>query len=1025
MNIRVLFTLFWSIFLSGIVVGQQKPNTLPTATQTLDLNRKVHKPFSVTHNNVSNSNVSYQGLGNNSLNLEPDGLRIVQKSKDNSSFLIKGTIQYSNRNNSLESKCSEYLKASVALIAPDENEIEYVKISEFQDELGFKNIKYQQQYDGINVYGGEIILHLKNDRIEMANGKIISTIKALDTNTSLSENQVLGSMSLPKVTMPNVGIDQDMLAPKIEKTILVTEGFAKVCYHVSAYTNLIDRQEYFIDANNGETLRQYGSLCKFNHDLNTCHAVGHHHKMDTEETVLLDGAVTTNAVDLLGVTRSISTYLSNGKYYMIDASKSMFNAGASSMPNDPKGVIWTLDAFNTSPAYNSFNYDHVVSSNNSWTSSATAVSSQFNASTSYEYYKQTFNRQSISGTGQNIVSFINVADENGQSMDNAFWNGFAMFYGNGSTAFKPLARGLDVAGHEMTHGVIQATANLDYQGESGAINESFADVFGAMIDRDNWLIGEDVVKTSAFPSGALRSLSDPHNGASSGNFNGGWQPRIYSERYTGSQDNGGVHINSGIPNYAFYLFASNNAVGKDKAEKVYYRALTVYLTKSSKFVDLRIAVVQSAQDLYGTTVANVARQAFDSVEVFGDDGGDYEVDIDTNPGENLILLTAENQNNLYVFDADGNAIFNPLSNSDPINKPSVSDNGDEIVFVASDGQIHYIYIDWQTKEVYEDVIDFGTTFNWRNAAISKDGLKMACLLNQTENVIYVVDFNSGHIEAYELSNPTYTNGVTTGDVEFADAMEFDLSGEYLVYDAKNAIVGTTTTFTYWDIGFIKVWDNNANNFAAPNQIEKLFGSLPDNVSVANPTFAKNSPYIIAFDVIIDGLYYVYGMNLENSDQGLIYENLGLSYPNFSKDDQYLIFDSPLGGNYDVGIVQLKSDKINPVSNTESYFFNGARWGIWFSNGSRDLVETGEVVLDENSVELFPNPCHDNVNILSKSEYFDKIEIFNTQGLKIWEKRSNFNPQEKIVVPLRDFNSGCYVIKLSRSGNVIIMKIIKE
>nr|HPK10761.1 T9SS type A sorting domain-containing protein [Saprospiraceae bacterium] len=131
------------------------------------------------------------------------------------------------------------------------------------------------------------------------------------------------------------------------------------------------------------------------------------------------------------------------------------------------------------------------------------------------------------------------------------------------------------------------------------------------------------------------------------------------------------------------------------------------------------------------------------------------------------------------------------------------------------------------------------------------------------------------------------------------------------------------------------------------------------------------------------------------------------------------------GNYDVGIVQLKSDKINPVSNTESYFFNGARWGIWFSNGSRDLVETGEVVLDENSVELFPNPCHDNVNILSKSEYFDKIEIFNTQGLKIWEKRSNFNPQEKIVVPLRDFNSGCYVIKLSRSGNVIIMKIIKE
>jgi bacillolysin len=142
---------------------------------------------------------------------------------------------------------------------------------------------------------------------------------------------------------------------------------------------------------------------------------------------------------------------------------------------------------------------------------------------------------------------INVADEDGSSMGNAFWNGQAMFYGNGDGAFQPLARGLDVAGHEMTHGVVQSTANLDYEGESGALNESFADVFGSMIDRDDWKIGEDVVKTSAFPSGALRSLEDPHNGASTNNFNAGWQPRHYDERYKGTEDNGGVHINSGIP----------------------------------------------------------------------------------------------------------------------------------------------------------------------------------------------------------------------------------------------------------------------------------------------------------------------------------------------------------------------------------------------------------------------------------------------------------------------------------------------
>ena len=108
---------------------------------------------------------------------------------------------------------------------------------------------------------------------------------------------------------------------------------------------------------------------------------------------------------------------------------------------------------------------------------------------------------------------MNVPDEDdGSGLDNAYWNGKAMFYGNGATSFKPLAGAIDVAGHEMTHGVVQSTANLEYQGESGAINESIADIFGSMMDPADWLIGEDVVKPGAFPGGALRSLQDPHNG---------------------------------------------------------------------------------------------------------------------------------------------------------------------------------------------------------------------------------------------------------------------------------------------------------------------------------------------------------------------------------------------------------------------------------------------------------------------------------------------------------------------------------
>src|SRR5690606_10558383 len=111
-----------------------------------------------------------------------------------------------------------------------------------------------------------------------------------------------------------------------------------------------------------------------------------------------------------------------------------------------------------------FKYDHVTSSSNTWTNSPGGVSSHFNGGKAFEYFRIVHNRNSIDGNKGNIISFINVADEDGASMGNAFWNGAAMFYGNGDGAFFPLARGLDVAGHEMSHGVIQNTANLVYQG---------------------------------------------------------------------------------------------------------------------------------------------------------------------------------------------------------------------------------------------------------------------------------------------------------------------------------------------------------------------------------------------------------------------------------------------------------------------------------------------------------------------------------------------------------------------------------
>ena len=240
----------------------------------------------------------------------------------------------------------------------------------------------------------------------------------------------------------------------------------------------------------------------------------------------------------------------------------------------------------------------------------------------FDYYFGRFQRNSIDGRGMTLVSTVNFGSDP-QDAENAAWVGeySQMIYGDGGRIFKPLPYGLDVVGHEFTHGVIETTANLIYEGQPGALNESYADVFGAMIDRDDWLIGEDVIKSPPYPRPYLRSLEDP-------NAEGAYDPRdplrgigqpatmaeyanLPNSRRT---DNGGVHVNSGIPNHAHYLLAQ--AIGRDKTEQIAYRALSQYLTPSANFVEAANASVRAAADLYGEGAEVAAvRQAFAQVGI--------------------------------------------------------------------------------------------------------------------------------------------------------------------------------------------------------------------------------------------------------------------------------------------------------------------------------------------------------------------------------------------------------------------------
>jgi bacillolysin len=993
----------------------------------------------------------------------PTGFKILATDEGLPS-MIGGVLPLTNaREVPLASRATQYLDAvkSVMSIKNPAEEFDIKNID--TDELGQSHVRMQQKLGGVPVWGSEVIVHEKQGRIALMNGNYFPT----PTLTKLAPSFLQETAELSvKIDLETKG-DFKILDDNSKKHIASGKQFnselvifhvkddrnaEKLAWHISAYSNLLHRYEYFVDAENGQILDSYGS---------SCNLVGHLHRGDlcatetpvspetvenvknreggeNENAVIADGKAVASSADLFNLTRSINTYQVATKYYLIDASRTMFKPTTSTMPDNPKGVIQTFDYKNTDegPSY------YITSTNNAWTDKK-GVSAHYNAGKTYEYYLQTHGRNSINAQGGNVESFINVT-ESGAQMDNAFWNGEAMFYGNGKDVFSSLPKALDVAGHEISHGVIQNTANLNYKGESGAMNESFADIFGAMIDRDDWQMGEDIViNKTAFPTGALRDLSNPHNGGTSINSSS-WQPNHYNERYKGTEDEGGVHINSGITNYAFYLFASNTAVGKDKAEKVYYRALSKYLVASSKFIDLRAAVEQSCKDLYPTEapLLTAAQNAFTQVGIGSGGsttGTTYQQDIPVNGGADwIVYVTADGQKLLLT--TPNNAPPTVLYSGGVISRPSVTDDGSVIVFIGKDNKMHRVTINWTTSNVAEAIIQDQAI--WSNVAISKDGRKLVGNFADQDSTLWVYSFDlpaTSSAKTFVLYNPTTSTGKKSYTVRYSDALEWDHYGEYVMYDAFSSIPSADgAKLEYWDVGFVNVWSNTSKNFAT-GQVEKLFNNLPEGTSIGNPTFSKNSPYIVAFDLIessslLGDSYYVYGANIQTGDltadgssgqRGLVANNT-VGYPSFSRLDNRLLYSAENAQ----GVTQLKSialatNKIDPATPITT-IVTDANKGNWFGNAKRVIINaTNE--LDKTQVKISPNPFSDilSIDMTSEKSGQGKAEIFDLLGRSVSTTPLSISMGKNAVsIDTHSLQAGSYLLKISVGNNTLTSKVVK-
>ena len=245
------------------------------------------------------------------------------------------------------------------------------------------------------------------------------------------------------------------------------------------------------------------------------------------------------------------------------------------------------------------------------------------AGETYDLYEEVYKRNSIDGRGMRLDSSVHY----GSGYDNAFWNGAQMVYGDGDgRLFTRFTKSVDVIGHELTHGVTAHEANLEYQDQPGALNESISDVFGSLVkqrfleqkaDEADWLIGAGLF-TPRVQGVALRSMKEPGTAYDDPVLGKDPQPAHMKDYVTEIEDDGGVHVNSGIPNRAFFLCAS--ALGGfawERAGRIWYTALTRLLRKDSDFAAAARLTRIAASDLYrkGSREEKAVAEAWKTVGV--------------------------------------------------------------------------------------------------------------------------------------------------------------------------------------------------------------------------------------------------------------------------------------------------------------------------------------------------------------------------------------------------------------------------
>jgi hypothetical protein len=263
---------------------------------------------------------------------------------------------------------------------------------------------------------------------------------------------------------------------------------------------------------------------------------------------------------------------------------------------------------------------------------------------------------------------------------------------------------------------------------------------------------------------------------------------------------------------------------------------------------------------------------------------------------------------------------------------------------------------------------------------------------------------------------------------YADALEFDYSGDYLVYDCFNRLENSDgSNIEYWDVNFIRVWNTETNSFG-DGEIFKLFTSLPENVSIGNPTFSKNSTNIIAFDYFSSNpeTYSILGCNIETSQVNTMIQNNSLGWPSFNKDDSRIAFSSfSSQSEPEIGYALLNPDKLSVQGEVLPMFLQ-AKWPVYYSTGTRQQQNDTKEINTDEGLACFPNPFTDELIVhLPESRETGSIELFSSMGQKLGEYSTKLADNNVINLNLSNLKPGIYYLKFKGSRHYPAVKIVKE